>query len=383
MVDLASHVGVAADWARLPVHLGGLLPGLVVVAKEELALGRRWSLQWRGHRFALAVHVHGASDDVALYPANVGGTRSKEQIGDILVELDSAPGVVWQFRNVLLDLQVRRQARAAGRAAGTAARAHVMQLARAVQLFLAASVVSDLRAVTPRLDIAMPAEHTVLLGVPLRLAFHAANIAPAERHLEIRSDGFEHVTWRAAEITATPARVGRAHLWLCLQNARTWLRSPHVALAFRSLRSAGRTPTRAQARYLSDAWIEQAGGWRLRFERDVQSDQRSVVFIVALGDRSVVAIQYRGPRYSNAPPNIAMKLHTALLLDGARAPVLLRAAELYLDNRRFPDIRGTISLGAEDWEIAAVSAGSPAERAWMEELQRLGLDIHAGHQAEC
>jgi hypothetical protein len=270
---------------------------------------------------------------------------------------------------VLLDLKLQD----AGRPAGTAARAHVMELARAVQRFLETFVVSDLQAVTPRLEIAMPAAHAVLLGVPVRVAFHAANVAPAECHLEIQSDGFERVTWRAAEITATPARVGRVSLWLCLQNTRTWLQSPHVELACQSMRAAGRPPVRVQARYLEDAWIEQGAGWRLRLDRDPHADERAVVFIVQLGDRSAVVMQYRGPRYSNALPGIAMKLDTALLLDGARtAP--LRASELHIDQRCFPEIRGTISLGAEDWEIAAVSAGSP-DGAWMEELRRLGLDI--------
>ena len=69
-----------------------------------------------------------------------------------------------------------------------------------------------------------------------------------------------------------------------------------------------------------------------------------------------------------------MRLEKAFLLDPTRAPVPLRSPELHIDNRQFPDIRGTISLGSQDSQITAVAAGSPADRAWMEELARLGIE---------
>lgn len=221
----------------------------------------------------------------------------------------------------------------------------------------------------------MPAETTILLGAPLRLPYRTENAAPGECHLEIRSDGFEHVTRGASEITVTPGRVGRVQLVLCLRNTRSSLQSPFAELAFHSVREAGRHPVRVQARYLENARIEDGPRARLRFDRDRSSSERTVVFLIPLDNQSAVAMQFRGPRYSNALPGIVMKLEAALLLDGSRAPVPLRASELHIDQRGFPDIRGTVSLAAQDWEIAAVSAGNTADGAWMDELRRLGLDV--------
>lgn len=370
MVHSSSHAGVAADWARLPAHLSRFLPGLVVAAQEELALGRQWSLRWQGLCFQLAAYVSSPPAYDRLSASNFGGEPSKEKIGDLLVEFDFKPDLLWQFKNVMLHLHVLP----ADQPEQRPERARMIQLARTVQSFLERSVVSDLHAVTPRLEISMPAETTILLGVPLRLAYHTENAAPGECHLEIRNDGFEHVTRGASEITVTPGRVGDVRLWLCLQNTRSALQSPFAELAFQSVREAGRNLVRVQARYLENARIEGGPSARLRFDHDRRSSELTVVFFIPLGNQSAVVMQFRGPRYSNAMPGIVMKLETALLLDRARAPVPLRAPEFHIDQRRFPDIRGTISLGALDWEITAVSAGSTVDGTWMEELQRLGLD---------
>jgi hypothetical protein len=367
----SSSAGVAADWARLPVHLGRVLPGLVVESQEVLALGRQWSFRWQGQRFELDVYVYGPDEGDRLSASRVGGELSNEKIGDIVVEFDFKPDLLWQFENVTLHLRVL----ATDQPGLPAGRAQVILLAKTVQSFLEASVVSDLHAVTPRLEIAMPEENTIRLGVPLRLACHAVNVAPGECHLEIRSDGFENVTWSASEITMTPARVGPVRLWLSLENTRNALRSPFAEFSFQSVREAGRPPVRVQARYLDDARIEDGPGCRLRFDRDPRSSECAMVFFIPLGNRSAVAIQFGGPRYSNAPRGIAMRLQKALLLDGSRAPVPLRPSEFHIDQRPFPDIRGTISLGSQDWEIAAVAAGSRADGPWMEELRRLGLDV--------
>ena len=371
MVHSSSRAGVAADWMRLPAHLSRLLPGLVVEIQEELALGWQWSLLWQGLRVQLAAYVYSSPPYDRLSAANVGGEPSKEKIGDLLVEIDSRPDLLWQFKNVILHLSVL----AADPPEQTVERARMIQLARTVQSFLERSVVSDLHAVIPRLEIPMPAETTILLGVPLRLAYHAKNAAPGECHLEIRSDGFEHVTRGASEITVTPGRVGRVQLWLCLRNTRSALQSPFAELAFQSVRAAGRSPVRVKARYLENARIEDGPRARLRFDHDRRSSELTMVFFIPLDNQSAVVMQFRGPRYSNAMPGIVMKLETALLLDGARAPAPLRASEFHIDQHRFPDIRGTISLAAHDWEITAVSAGSTADGTWMDELRRLGLDV--------
>lgn len=221
----------------------------------------------------------------------------------------------------------------------------------------------------------MPAETTILLGVPLRLAYHTENTAPGEYLLEIRNDGFEHVTRGASEIMVTPGRVGRVRLWLCLRNTRSALQSPFAELAFQSVREAGRNLVSVQARYLENARIEHGPRARLCFDHDRHSSERTMVFFIPLGNQSVVVMQFRGPRYSNAMPGIVMRLEMALLLDGSRAPVPLRASEFHIDQHRFPDIRGTISLAAQDWEITAVSAGSTADGTWIEEMRRLGLDF--------
>lgn len=371
MAHSSSMAGVAADWARLPAHLARTLSGLVVDAQEELGLGRRWSFRWQGQPFELDVYVYGPHEEDRLSPSRVGGERSNEMIGDILVEFDFKPDLLWQFKNVTLHLRVP----AMDQPEMPAGRARLIQFARVAQSFLETFVVSDLQAVTPRLEISKPEGNTILLGVPVRLAYQAVNVAPGECRLAIQSDGFENVTQRGSEVIVTPERVGSVRLWLTLQNTRSWLRSSHLALSFQSVREAGRAPVRVQARYLDDARLEEGPGWQLRFERDRRSSEYTAVFFVSLGNQSSVAIQFGGPRYSNAPPGIAMRLQKALLLDASRAPAPLRPSELHIDQRRFPEIRGTISLAAQDWEIAAVSAGSPADGTWMDELRRLGLDV--------
>lgn len=373
MVHSSSYAGVAADWTRLPAHLSRLLPGLVVEVQEELAVGWQWSFRWQGLCFQLAAHVSSPPAYDRLSASNFGGEPSKEKIGDLLVEFDFKPDLLWQFKNVMLHLDVLP----ADQPEQRPERARMIQLARTVQSFLERSVVSDLHAVTPRLEISMPAETTILLGVPLRLAYHTENTAPGECLLEIRNDGFEHVTRGASEITVTPGRVGHVRLWLCLRNTRSALQSPFAELAFQSVREAGRNPVSVQARYLDNARIEDSPRARLCFDHDRHSSKRTMVFFVPLGSQSVVVMQFRGPRYSNAMPGIVMRLETALLLDGSRAPVPLRASEFHIDQHRFPDIRGTISLAAQDWEITAVSAGSTADGTWIEEMRRLGLDFAA------
>jgi hypothetical protein len=371
MAHSSSRAGVAADWTQLPAHLGRLLPGLVVEAREELALGWQWSFQWQGLGFQLAAYVYSPPSYDRLSASRIGGEPSQEKIGDLLVEFDFKPDLLWQFANVMLHLRVVAE----DLPDPGAVRARALQLTRSVQSFLERAVVSDLHAATPRLEVPTPADTTILLGVPLRLPYHAGNAAPGACELEVRSDGFEHVTRGASEITVTPGRVGRVGLWLCLRNPRSALQSPFVELAFQSVREAGRSPARVQAWYLEDARIEDGPGPRLRFDRDPRSSELTMVFVIPLGEQSAVVMQFRGPRYSSAPPGLVMKRETALLLDGSRAPVPLRASELHIDQHWFPDIRGTISLAARDWEIAAVSAGSPADGAWLEELRRLGLDV--------
>ncbi|HWN68999.1 MAG TPA: hypothetical protein VNM90_15280 [Haliangium sp.] len=363
-------VGVAADWERLPAHLGRVLPGLVVESQETLELGRHWSFRWMGQPFELDAYVYSPDESERLSPDRIGGEASKEKIGDLLVEFDFKPDLLWQFANVMLHLRVL-DTEGPG---APAARERSIQVARAVQSFLEVFVVSDLQAVTPRLEIATPEEHTILLGAPLSLTYQAVNAAPGEYRMKIHNDGFRDVTQLASQITVTPERVGTVGLWLSLQNTRSALRSPHVALSFQSVREHGRAPVSVQARYLDDASIEESA-WRLGFHRDPHSSERTTVFFISLGDQSAVALQFGGPRYSNAPPGIAMRLQKALLLDRSRAPVALRPSELHIDHRRFPEIRGTISLASQDWDIAAVTAGSPADGAWMEALRRLGLDV--------
>jgi hypothetical protein len=367
--------GVAADWDRLPAHLGRALSGLVVDAQEALDVGRTWSFRWQGQPFELDAHVSGPDEIDRLSPSRVGGERSNEKIGDVLVEFDFKPDLLWQFQNVLLHLRVL----VADGPGAPAGKAQSIQVARAVQSFLETFVVSDLLAATPRLEMPMPAEHTILLGVPIRLTYQVVNAAPGEYRLRIQGDGLENVTETASAIAVTPVRVGAVGLWLSVQNTRSALRSPYVEFSFQSVREPGRPPVSVQARYLDETSIEEGPGWRLAFNRVPRSRESTTLFFVPLGDRCA-AIQFGGPRYSSAPPYIAMKLQKAFLLARTRAPAPLDSPELHIDNRQFPQIRGTISLGSQDWEITAVAAGSPADRtwrAWMEELERLGIEVRS------
>ena len=63
-------------------------------------------------------------------------------------------------------------------------RARLLQLAKAAQSFLEASIVSDLDAVTPRLELTVPEDTTLLMGTPLRLPYRALNTRPEELHLD-------------------------------------------------------------------------------------------------------------------------------------------------------------------------------------------------------
>jgi hypothetical protein len=372
MARSSSIAGVAADWDRLPAHLGRTLPGLVVDAQEALEVGRQWSFRWQGQPFELDAHVWGPDEFDRLSPSQVGGERSREKIGDILVEFDFKPDLLWQFHNVLLHLRVPGTDGPSA-PAGRAQSSRPIQVARAVQSFLEMFVVPDLQAATPRLEIFMGAARTIFLGVPVRLAYQVLNAAPGEYRLRIQSDGLGNVTELVSAIEVTPVRVGTVQLWLSAQNTRSALRSPYQAFSFESVREPGRPPVGVQARYLDEASIEEGPVWRLAFERDPGSRDCTTLFFVPLGDRWAV-IQFGGPRYSSAPRGIAMKLQKAFLLDRTRAPVPLRSPELHIDSRQFPQIRGTISLGSQDWQITAVTAGSPADRAWMEELGQLGIE---------
>jgi hypothetical protein len=369
MARSARIAGVAADWDRLPAHLGRALSGLVVDAQEALEVGRRWCFRWQGQAFELDAHVYGPDDVDRVSASRVGGERSKEKIGDILVEFDFKPDLLWQFHNIVLHLRVL----AADGPEAPAGRARSLQVARAVQSFLELFVVSDLRAVTPRLETAMPAEQTIFLGAPIRLGYQVVNAAPGEYRMRIQSDGLENVTELDSAISVTPVRVGTVQLWLSVQNTRSALRSWYESFSFRSVREPGRPPVSVQAQCLDEASIEEGSGWRLVFNRDPRSRDCTTLFFVPLGDQSAL-LQFGGPRYSSAPPYIAMRLQKAFLLDPTRAPVPLRAPELHIDNRQYPQIRGTISLGSQDWEITAVTAGAPADRAWIEELARFGVE---------
>lgn len=372
MARSSSIAGVAADWDRLPAHLGRTLSGLVVDAQEALEVGRRWSFRWQGQPFELDAHVWGPDEFDRLSPSQVGGERSREKIGDVLVEFDSKPDLMWQFHNVLLHLRVPGTDGPSA-PAGRAQSSRPMQVARAVQSFLEMFVVPDLQAATPRLEIFMGAARTIFLGVPVRLAYQVVNAAPGEYRLRIQSDGLGNVTALVWAIEATPVRVGTVQLWLSAQNTRSALRSPYQAFSFESVREPGRPPVSVPARYLDEASIEEGPVWRLALHRDPGSRDCTTLFFVPLGDRWA-AIQFGGPRYSSAPRGIAMKLQKAFLLDRTRAPVPLRSPELHIDSRQFPQIRGTISLGSQDWQITAVTAGSPADREWMEELGQLGIE---------
>ena len=78
-----------------------------------------------------------------------------------------------------------------------------------------------------------------------------------------------------------------------LRDRRTW--------GFRFSRAQpGQPPVSVQARYLDEASIEEGPGWRLAFNRDPGSRERTTLFLVPLGDRCV-AIQF-AVRGIPAPP---------------------------------------------------------------------------------
>lgn len=365
--------GVAADWARFPVHLEQACRGLVVESQEQLAVGRRWSLQWEGRALHLEADVFRRDDGTPLSPSRVGGGRSDEKIGDLLIEFGFKPDLLWQFKNVTMHL--RDLAEELPGEPAFVERAQMLRVAKAAQSFLEASVVSDLDAVTPRLELLTPEDLTLLLGTPLRLACRAVNAPPQERHLEVRSEGFKDVALLGSELVATPERVGSLQLSLSLQNTRNLLRSPYTGLSFQCLRERGRALAQVEARYLVDARLEEEPRFRVRLDADPHSRDCTKVFLLFLDEKRSIAIQFGGPRYSNAPLSISMRLQRALLLGEARAPVPLSPSELHIDSHRFPEIQGTISLASQDWEIAAVSAGALSDSAWTEELRRRGLEI--------
>jgi hypothetical protein len=364
--------GVAADWARFPAHLERSCRGLTVESQEQLAVGRRWSLQWEERTLYLEAHVSRREEFDPLSPSRIGGKRSNE-IGDVLVEFDFKPDLLWQFKNVTMHLRVLTED--VPEDPTPTERALLLRVAKAAQPFLEASVVNDLDAVTPRLELPTPEDTTLVLGTPVRLACHAVNTPPEERHLEIRSEGFKDVTWLASELIATPEHVGTVQLSLQLQNTRSLLRSSFTGLSFQCLRERGQALVKVEARYLMDASLEEEPRLRIRLDTDPHSRECTKVFLMFLDEQRSVALQFGGPRYSNAPPNISMRLQKALLLDEARAPVPLTPSELHLDTHCFPELRGTITLGSQDWELTAVSAGALSDASWAEELRRRGLDV--------
>lgn len=369
-----SKAGVAADWARLPSHLTQAIPGLVVQSQEQLAVGRRWLLQWEEWQLQLDAHVHRRGEGARLSAVRVGGRRSPEQIGDMLVEFDSKPDLLWEFKNVTLDLSLLSED-FSDDASSSPERERLLQLAQAVQLFLEPFVVEDLDAVTPRLELQRPSDATVLVRTPLRLPYQAVNAAPDERHLELQSEGFEDLTWLDSELLATPIRAGPVQLWVSLHNTRNLLRSPYTELTLQAVREPGRPPLDVQARHLPDACLEEGPTLRLCLQSDRQSMESTQVFFIALDAQRLVALQFGGPRFSNAPPGIAMRLQKALLRDGTRPWVALSPSQLHIERRHFPDIRGTISWGSEDWVITAVSPGAPLDAIWREELRRRGVEV--------
>jgi hypothetical protein len=370
-----TKAGVAADWARLPSHLTQALSGLTVESQEQLGIGRRWTLQWEGWQLQLDAYVHRRDEGARLSPSRMGGQRSPERLGDLLVEFDFKPDLLWEFKNVTLDL--RPLSEDFSDEPVSPGRERLLQLAKAVQTFLEASVVGDLDAVTPRLEFQRPMEETVLVGTPFRLPYQAVNAALEERHLEIQGENFEGATWLASEFRATPLYAGPVQLWLSLQNTRNLLRSAYTELTLQAVREPGRPPLNVQARSLPEACLEEGPALRLRLESDRQSSQSTQVFFIALDAQRSVALQFGGPRFSNAPPGLTMRLQKALLRDGTRPWVALGSSELHIEQRYFPNIRGTISWGSEDWVITAVSAGVPSDGIWREELRRRGVDVVA------
>src|SRR5690242_17363665 len=175
---MGTKAGVAADWTRLPASLR-----LVVESQERLAVGWRWSLQWEGQLVQLDAYVYRHDDTDRLSPSRLGGERSKEKVGDLLVEFDFKPDVLWQFKNVMLHLRFLTVD--PSKEPGPTERAWLIRLAKKIQAFLETSVVSDLDAVIPRLELSVPEEKTLLLGTPLRLTWRAVNAAPEECRLEI------------------------------------------------------------------------------------------------------------------------------------------------------------------------------------------------------
>ncbi len=365
---MGTKAGVAADWTRLAASLG-----LVVESQERLAVGWSWSFQWEGQPVQLDAYVYRHDDTDRLSPSRLGGERSREKVGDLLVEFDFKPDVLWQFKNVTLHL--RFLSTNLSEEPAPRERARLIRLAKKIQAFLEKSVVSDLDAVTPRMELPIPEEKTLFLGTPLRLTWRAVNAAPEECRLEIQSDGFKGVTQRATEIVATPERIGSIWLWLSLQNTRSLLRSPSIQLTFQSVRDMGRPVLEVQARYLADVRIEEGPRLRLRVDREQESSECTDVFFIPLDEQRSVALQFGGPRYTSAPPGIAMRLQKALLLDGTGALVPLGPSELHVERRQFPRIRGTISLATQDWEITAGPVDAAADGAWTEELRRRGVEV--------
>jgi hypothetical protein len=370
---MGMNAGVAADWAQLPASLSRASSGLAVESQERLELGWRWSLRWEGQPVQLDAYVYRRDEIDRLSPSRVGGERSKEKVGDILVEFDFKPDLLWQFKNVTLHLRSLAADPHEGPQPGE--RARLIRLAKRVQTFVEAALVRDLDAVTPRLELSVPEEKVLLLGTPLHVPWRAVNAAPEECRLEIKSEGFKGVTQRASEIVATPERVGSIWLWVSLQNTRNLLRSSSATLTFQALRDKGRPLVRVQARCLADTRIEE--GARLRLRRDLEQDssEYTQVFFIPLDEQRSVALQFGGPRYSSAPPSIAMRLQKALLWDGTSALVPLGPSEVHVDLRRFSEIQGTISLASEDWEVAGTTVGAAPDDAWREELRRRGVDL--------
>jgi hypothetical protein len=366
-VKAAGKMGVAADWAQFPAHLERSLRGLVVESQERLAVGQHWALRWQGQAFLLEAHIFRRDEVDPLSPSRIGGARSNEKIGELLVEFDFKPDLLWQFKNVTLHL------RPLAESTEPTGRGRMLQLAKAAQAFLQASIVSDLDAVTPRLEFSVPEDKTLLLGTPLRLAYRTLNAGPEECHFELRNDGFKDVRHFGSELIATPERVGAVRLWLSLQNTRNLLRSPFTELTFQCERERGRAALKVQAHRLKDARIEDGPPVRLQLDTDQHSHECTEVFVILLDEHRSVAIQFGGPRYSSAPPSIAMRLQKALLLDGSSAPVPLTPSELHFERRSFSELRGTLSLAAQDWEFVSVAANSPSDNPWLEELRRRGL----------
>ena len=350
--------GVVADWSQLTPYLLDRLAGASVEPQPPELSRQSFAIRWKQRSLILSISVspvRAAEHYGEWHAANLGGTEVSPPRGDQEIQVDDTPALLWRYKNVEATLRPEEPSREPGVIRED--RALLRRIAEPVQAFFKRHTVPDLHSFVPRLVLAQTVPPQWRLGSALPLAIRVTGIDPADARFELSPASgltapIELVSATLAGIVLMPRRVGQVTAQLEVANRRTLLATA-VRFDGLVLQGTGATPRTALARPLlghriaGTATISVLAVPAARLEPEFE-----VIYLLELDESRFVLVELAGPRFTNAPLPLVIRLRRAFYVERNRPPRLLNLADFNLVmGQTEAHLSGHFALNEETWTV--------------------------------